>query len=152
MSSADLKKSILWRESHQVMTNKSHGLYGLILFAIEHTILKFISSNRTNNFSLPQQSVCVKSISFFTLRVKRSNSAAASDRIAVLSLISTVPFSERGEAAAFGLLPPGDPAFLFNSELKKFAKTPSPPGAPAFNLPSICEKENHSESSFVETF
>lgn len=88
---------------------------------------------------MPQQSVCVKSISFFTLRVKRSNSAAASDRIAVLSLMSTVPFIERGDAAALGLLPPGDPAFLFKSELKKFAKTPSPPGAPVFNLPSICE-------------
>lgn len=90
-----------------------------------------------------QQSVCVKSISFFeTVRVKRSSSAAASFRTVILSCNSSgVPFSDRGDP----VLPrldgePGEPVFLFSSELKKFANTPSPPAAPAFSLPSICKR------------
>lgn len=110
-------------------------------FSIECDVnLKFIVKRKTKA-SRPrrtaQQSVCVKSISFFeTVRVKRSSSAAASFRTVILS--SGVPFSDRGDP----VLPrldgdPGEPVFLFSSELKKFANTPSPPAAPAFSLPSI---------------
>lgn len=78
----------------------------------------------------------MKSISFFTtVRVNRSNSAAASVLIVFLSGVSGVPFNDLGE------LPPklvfGDPVFLCNNELKKVANTPSLPAPPGFNFPSI---------------
>lgn len=53
----------------------------------------------------------------------RSNSAAASDLIVALSVkeVSGVP-------GLLTELPGVDPVFLYSKELKKFAKTPSPPG------------------------
>lgn len=78
------------------------------------------------------------STSFFTLRVNRSSSAAASVRILFLSGVDyPTPFvGGRGELPT----PPDEPgafAFLLSNELKKFAKTPSPPGPPGVSLESI---------------
>jgi hypothetical protein len=98
-----------------------------------------------------QQSVCeLKSKSFLTLtlRVNRSSSAAASVRIETLSGVinGSVPLAVRiDKLGAPGEPPPpppllalpGEPDFLCSSELKKFANTPSPLGAPGFNLTSI---------------
>ena len=68
------------------------------------------------------------------MRVKRSNSAAASVRIVFLSGTSGVPFSDLGELP---MLEFGEPVFLCNNELKKFASTPSPPAEPGGSFPSI---------------
>lgn len=84
------------------------------------------------------------SSSFFTLRVNRSNSAAASVRIVFLSGVdSPTPLvGGRGEPGVAPFPPPGDPgtfAFLLSNELKKLANTPSPPGPPGVNFESIYE-------------
>lgn len=95
-----------------------------------------------------QQSDCEKSISFCTLRVRRSSSAAASVRIEFLSGVTSFRplVGVRGEPVVFMLPPgvPGVPAFLLSKELKKLARTPSPPAAPGVNFGSIyfSEKKN----------
>lgn len=65
---------------------------------------------------------------FFVL-ANLSSSAAASDRIVSLSGVASV-----GKPGGFGDVGPrgvlGEPDFLWRRELKKFAKTPSPPGVP----------------------
>lgn len=88
----------------------------------------------------------MKSRSFLTLLASRSSSAAASVRIAVLSgvVMPSVPLV-RGDDKLVGppwrefgpLGVPGVPDFLCSSELKKFARTPSPEGAPGVSLASI---------------
>lgn len=81
-----------------------------------------------------QQSDEFKSIlaGFFVL-ANRSNSAAASDLIVILSVVESgiLDFGVVGPKGA-----PGDPDFFCNKELKKFAKTPSPPGVPTTFAPS----------------
>lgn len=78
-----------------------------------------------------------------TLRVKRSNSMAASVRMEIFSLAVTraspAPLVARGDTP----VPPaklgaaaGEPDFLCSNELKKFARTPSPLGVPGLSLPS----------------
>lgn len=86
-----------------------------------------------------------KSNSFLTLRESLSSSAAASVRIAILSgdVMSSLPLvrgvrllgAPESELGPLGV--PGDPDFLWSSELKKFARTPSPEGAPGASLASI---------------
>lgn len=115
-------------------------------------IFFFLYQYGRTNYNIIQQSVCVKSISFFTERVMRSNSAAASVRIEFLSCISVnpcVPFMLRGEPI-LGLA--GEPVvFLFSNELKKFANTPSPPGEFVLILPSIYVK-NKREKNFLLSY
>lgn len=81
------------------------------------------------------------------LRDNRSNSAAASFRTAsrlTSGVKSPTPLADgRGEPAIPGA--PGDAVFLFNNELKKFAKTPSPPTEPGVIFASICEKDERNE-------
>lgn len=101
-----------------------------------------IKSGFVGWFRLPavQQSDCEKSKSLLALRVSRSNSAAASLR-ARLILCSGVSFKplELGRGEPLALLPPGEPVpdFFVNNELKKLARTPSPPGVLGFLLASI---------------
>jgi hypothetical protein len=88
-----------------------------------------------------------KSKSFFTLLASRSSSAAASVRIDILSgvtipsvpLVRGVPGALESELGPLGV--PGAPDFLCSNELKKFAKTPSPDGAPGASFASIYDEK-----------
>lgn len=84
----------------------------------------------------------MKSISFFTtLRASRSSSAAASVRTVSLSGVKESVPLVRGELNEPGGVP-GEPDFLCSKELKKFARTPSLPGADGLILASICGKND----------
>lgn len=102
----------------------------------------------------------VKSRSFLTLLASLSNSAAASVRIDILSGVTnpSVPLVLGVRLLApldreFGPLGvPGEPDFLWRSELKKFARTPSPDGAPGASFASIYKVTSQCQSmAIVET-
>lgn len=76
----------------------------------------------------------------FFVRANRSSSAAASDRMVILSgVVSEKLDVDFGVVAPIGV--PGEPDFFWSNELKKFASTPSPPGAPTTFAPSNYEKK-----------
>lgn len=73
-------------------------------------------------------------VGFFVL-ANRSNSAAASDLMVSLSFGESITTPGGfGDVEPKGVL--GVPDFLWRSELKKFARTPSPPGVPTTLAPS----------------